>query len=93
MHTHFADWGLVPATETQRDDDQPEEREKLEYLHETIQNLSASVRPAFVATVLDGYTYLEASELLDVPVGTIASRVYEARNHISAAMREQFPEG
>ena len=89
----IADWGLVPAAETQTDDCPPEHREKLAYLRQTIQNLSSSVRPAFVTTVLDGCTYLEASELLDVPVGTIASRVHEARTHINAAMRERFPEG
>jgi len=50
------------------------------------------LRVAFVATVLDGYTYEEAAELLSVPVGTVASRVHGARKHLQGVMQQAFPE-
>ena len=46
-----------------------------------------------MATVMDGYTYEEAASLLDVPVGTVGSRVYQARQQLGAVMRRHFPEG
>ena len=67
-------------------------REQLAHLREAVRNLPGTIRPAFVSTVLDGYSYEEASELLDVPVGTVASRVYHARRQLIAAMRERFDE-
>ena len=72
--------------------DQPQRREQLAHLREAIEDLPQRLRPAFVATVLDGYSYQEAAELLSVPVGTIASRVYQARQQINAVMRQRFPE-
>ncbi len=69
-----------------------ERQEELAHLRSAISNLPKMVRPAFVATVLDGYTYQEASEMLAVPVGTIGSRVYQARQELNTAMRKRFPE-
>jgi RNA polymerase sigma-70 factor (ECF subfamily) len=57
-----------------------------------VQDLDAPTRAAFVVTVLDGYTYEQAAELLDVPVGTVASRVSRARRIVAGALRAHFPE-
>ena len=69
-----------------------ERQEELAHLRSAIRNLPATVRPAFVATVVDGYSYHEAAELLSVPMGTIGSRVHQARRQLENAMRERFPE-
>ena len=66
--------------------------EQLALLRRTIENLPAELRYAFVATVLDGYTYQETAEILSVPVGTVASRVNAARKKVCEAMRKAFPE-
>ncbi len=66
--------------------------EQLEHLRRTIEDLSGTLREAFVVTIIDGYTYQEASELLDVPVGTIASRVNAARKQVNALMQRAYPE-
>ena len=71
---------------------QVQKNEELEFLRKAIANLSDGVREAFTATVLDGYAYEDAAQLLNVPVGTIASRVYAARKQIHAVMRQAFPE-
>jgi len=62
-------------------------------LRRAIDALPPAQRTAFVATVIDGYTYEEAANLLDVPVGTIGSRVCQARRQLGDVMRRQFPEG
>jgi len=87
-------WDLVAVGDEQgKSLKQLERQEELAHLRGIIRNLPDTVRPAFVSTVLDGYSYLEASQLLGVPVGTVASRVYEARKQVAAAMRQRFPEG
>jgi len=67
-------------------------KEALACLREAIDSLPATLRCTFVAVVLDGYTYQKAAELLSVPVGTVGSRISDARRRIRQAMRRKFPE-
>ena len=87
------EWDLATVADPQEHPPERLERqEELAHLRSAISNLPQIVRPAFVATILDGYSYQEAAELLSVPVGTIASRVYQARRQLNTAMRQRFPE-
>ena len=67
-------------------------QEELAVLREAINNLPRHLKAPFVATVLDGYSYREAVELLELPLGTVASRVHAARGALAKAMQEVFPE-
>jgi len=67
-------------------------REHLAHLRQLIGALPAKLRAAFVAAVLDGYSYEQSGEILGVPAGTIASRVHEARKALTRQMRNKFPE-
>jgi len=69
-----------------------EQAEQLSRLRTTIRELSEPLRQAFVATMLDGYTYEEAAALLGVPLGTVASRVSAGRKKVAAVMRQTFGE-
>lgn len=69
-----------------------EDAEELAALRQAIGGLSEPVRQAFVATVLDGFSYQEAAEMLGVPLATIASRVHQARLRLQAVMRRAFGE-
>lgn len=51
-------------------------------LDELLHELDDDRRAAFVLTQLNGLRYEEAAELLDVPVGTIRSRVSRAREQL-----------
>lgn len=53
---------------------------------ELLDELPAERRAAFVLTQLIGLRYEEAAELLDVPVGTIRSRVSRARDQLLDAV-------
>jgi RNA polymerase sigma-70 factor (ECF subfamily) len=74
--------------------DRPEHRlersEQHEQLRLAITGLPDHLRQTFIATVIDGYSYDETAELLRVPVGTVASRVYRARQQVTAAMQQTY---
>ena len=72
--------------------DQLIEQEQVQRVRAAIEALPDRLRVAFVATVVDGYSYAEAGELLGIPMGTVASRVHEARKAVSGAMRKSYPE-
>lgn len=69
-----------------------ENEEQLAVLRLAVEGLPLPVRQAFVLAVMDGYTYREVGELLGASVGTIATRVHEARKQLRATMQKAFPE-
>ncbi|WP_435112858.1 sigma-70 family RNA polymerase sigma factor [Nocardiopsis synnemataformans] len=71
---HPADWDLLPARTVRFD-----EHVALLCL---LDGLAAERRQAFVLTQVEGLSYAEAARLMDVPVGTIRSRVARARGDL-----------
>jgi RNA polymerase sigma-70 factor (ECF subfamily) len=69
-----------------------EAKEQADRLGQAIAALPDGLRTAFVAAVLDGYTYQETAEMLSLPVGTVGHRIYRARRIVAKQMREWFPE-
>jgi RNA polymerase sigma-70 factor (ECF subfamily) len=57
---------------------------------ELLDRLSARQREAFVLTQLLGFSYDEAALALDVPIGTIRSRVARARTELIAAVERSL---
>jgi RNA polymerase sigma-70 factor (ECF subfamily) len=59
-----------------------------------LEHLSDESRAAIVMVAVEGYTYAEAAEVLEVPAGTVASRVARARRslvaHFKADRSETF---
>jgi len=88
----FDPWMLTVVSQGPRVGEELERLEELACLRAEIDDLPAALRETFVAVVLDGHTYRQAAELLSVPVGTIGSRVNEARKRLQSAMRRRFPE-
>lgn len=87
----LAPWGVADEAPDPAGQDL-DRREQLACLRQAVRALPDLLQKAFVATVLDGYTYPETAEMLAVPVGTVASRVHQARKQIRAAVRRRFPE-
>jgi RNA polymerase sigma-70 factor (ECF subfamily) len=48
-------------------------------IHRALEMLSEEHRAAIMLVSVEGYSYTEASTVLNVPVGTVASRVARAR--------------
>ena len=53
-----------------------------------IDSLPLGTREALVLTRVIGCSYEEAATVLDVPVGTVRSRVFRARRQLVAALEE-----
>lgn len=60
-------------------------REKLE---SAISDLPGSQREVFVLKEFQGLKYREIAELLDVPIGTVMSRLYAARQRLADRLGE-----
>ncbi len=55
-------------------------------LEAAIRELPASQREVFVLKEFEGLKYREIAELLDVPIGTVMSRLYAARQRLAARL-------
>lgn len=84
--------GAGPASREDDPSAAAERAEQLARLRRAIDRLPSQIRPSFALTVLDGYSYKEASEILSLPVGTVASRVHAARQALRAALEATHPE-
>lgn len=57
-------------------------------LRHQINALPAELGAALLAVSVEGYSYAEAAQLFDIPVGTIMSRVHRARKALAARLAE-----
>ena len=90
--SHLAVGRALPSVRAADPADQAQRAEEFQRLRQAVEELPDDLRRAFVATVLDGYTYEEAAELLDVPPGTVGSRVHLARRRVHRAVGRAFLE-
>lgn len=63
-----------------------ENRSDLAAAQRALQALPEEQRSAFLLVVVEGLSYREAAEVLEVPVGTIMSRLARARARIDAVV-------
>ncbi|HEX9520445.1 MAG TPA: RNA polymerase sigma factor [Streptosporangiaceae bacterium] len=77
---------LVPAAEDQV-------LLSVEYgdIGQALARLSPEMRAVIQAVVLDGLTAKEAARLLDMPVGSVKTRLSRAKAHLRAALAEGLP--
>jgi RNA polymerase sigma-70 factor (ECF subfamily) len=77
-------WGILEQIET---------RERDEIMRECIDALPETHREAFYWTWFEEESMESVAERLDCPVGTIKSRLFNARAKIADCVRNAFPEG
>lgn len=63
-----------------------ESRSELAAAQRALQAVPEDQRAAFLLVVVEGMSYREAADTLEVPVGTIMSRIARARGRIEAAI-------
>lgn len=84
--------GMKSSVGSEPVDDQPapeasmEQREQVELVHAALAELSTEYRTILVLREIDGCRYEEIAEILDMPVGTVRSRLFRAR----LALREEL---
>lgn len=59
-----------------------EETLEAKQVRATVADLDAELAQPLMLVCAEGYSYREASELLDVPIGTIMSRIHRARKQL-----------
>lgn len=64
-----------------------ESRSDLAAAQRALQTVPEDQRAAFLLVVVEGLSYREAADTLEVPVGTIMSRIARARARIESAVR------
>src|SRR5690606_21569694 len=76
----------VPEPSFGTPDEDLEAREHRERLYRALGSLSAKLREAFVARVIEGMSLQEASEALGVPVSTVSYRTRRAEDLLCEAL-------
>jgi RNA polymerase sigma-70 factor (ECF subfamily) len=58
-------------------------------LIQALETLQPDARAVLMLVVVEGHTYQEVSEMLDVPPGTVMSRLSRARHALREKLREE----
>src|SRR6185295_18045057 len=59
-----------------------------EHVQRALEKLPPDYRMVVILADLEGFSYKEIAEILEVPVGTVMSRLYRGRRLLEAAMLE-----
>ena len=65
-----------------------ERKEEHQMIQETLSKMDLNDREIIVMKDLEGYSYKEIAKMLDIPVGTVMSRLYNARKRFKTHMEE-----
>jgi len=78
---------MITAASAERTDAGIDDQIDVEIIH-ALSSLDEPFRRAVELVDIDGLTYAEAAEVLDVPVGTVMSRLHRARSRIRDRLDE-----
>lgn len=86
-HRHRKALALLPESSTGRFDDDVDDRlddqQRMRRLLKLIERLPRTQRDVLEMVAWDGLTYEQAADVLDVPVGTVRSRLSRARRRLT----------
>jgi RNA polymerase sigma-70 factor, ECF subfamily len=94
IHKHARDENLVPFDEKIHAMPDNEPRSEASYekrsqqLHEALRRLPAEFREVLVLYEFEGWSYKEMASVLDLPIGTVMSRLSRARRRLQEAITE-----
>lgn len=78
---------LMPSSVEAAPDSAMKRREIELYVEEAMSRLSSDLRATFVLRQMEGLSYEEIGQVLDVSTGTVASRLARARDQLSETLR------
>ncbi len=79
------------ATSTDRDpEDEAVSRQRRERIGQALGTLSENHRSIIILSDIEGLSYREIAEVLDVPMGTVMSRLHNARKRLREALGPGF---
>jgi RNA polymerase sigma-70 factor (ECF subfamily) len=74
--------GVEPTDPGESPTERLERNERQAQLHEALKCLSEEHRDILVLREMEGHAYESISEMLDLPVGTVRSRLHRARTQL-----------
>lgn len=80
LYDHLVDSGVQPQSE--RPEDVVLERISNEDVISSLEELSEDFRNVVLLADVEGFSYREIAEILDIPIGTVMSRLYRARRRL-----------
>ncbi|WP_145245300.1 sigma-70 family RNA polymerase sigma factor [Aeoliella mucimassa] len=82
MHTDDRTCTIEPASTESSPDDLLQQSERAAQVHAAIQQLPEEHRVVVVLRELEGCDYQQIADILDIPVGTVRSRLFRARTQL-----------
>lgn len=64
-----------------------EQNERIQAVRTALQQLPEEFRQALVLKEIDGFSYEEISQILDIPMGTVRSRIFRARQELTERLK------
>ena len=69
-----------------------ESEENVRLVQEALQQIAEEFRQPLIMKEMDGFSYEEIASVLDIPVGTVRSRIFRARMELTARLERLFRE-
>jgi RNA polymerase sigma-70 factor, ECF subfamily len=82
--------GQEPVDRSARPGDRIEQEERCRQVREAIAQLEEEYRVVLVLREIDGCCYERIAEILDLPVGTVRSRLHRARLQLREQLKQVF---
>ncbi|MGH7695825.1 MAG: sigma-70 family RNA polymerase sigma factor [Gemmatimonadaceae bacterium] len=92
LHEHEFEAALASWQHTIAPDEYAEGALTTERLTAAMDTLDADIRPVIWLSDVEGFRQREVAEMLDIPEGTVASRLFRARRALRAALEERMPD-
>lgn len=87
----MVDLDNLPYEETSSESDEHEQQDIVSRVRAMIATLPVGQRQVITLVDLAGFSYVEISDILDIPVGTVMSRISRARNVLRAKLADYDP--
>ncbi|MBC7320446.1 sigma-70 family RNA polymerase sigma factor [bacterium] len=81
-------WLTIPQSSYYGPEETLERMEIQERIREAVTSLPNDLRMVFVLREFEGLSYQEISEMLDIPIGTVESRLYRARMKLKSLLSD-----
>jgi RNA polymerase sigma-70 factor (ECF subfamily) len=81
----------LPYEDTSSEGDEHEQQDIVSRVRAMIATLPVGQRQVITLVDLAGFSYIEIAEILDIPVGTVMSRISRARNALRTKLADYDP--
>jgi RNA polymerase sigma-70 factor (ECF subfamily) len=81
-------WLTIPQSSYYSPEETVERLEIQEWIKKAVMNLPEDLRIVFVLREFEDLSYQEISEMLDIPIGTVESRLYRARMKLRSLLKD-----